>query len=398
MTIIESFFIAFFNNKIFNVKKVSYIILLTIFICIETVAFNNFITNNLVLLVLIILTCFFMTVFYKKKIYSYYYLIPSIAIAILLLSNTVSLFITALIFGLDVINVSDSINAIIMLSLLSRFIFGIVLLIFYKYQKVVDENEILKQRNWIPFLMFSISLLGAFTTLYEAIFYQVIDHNTLELLLFELLILVISSFTVLYSVSSSYKLNQKMKDELLKVKFSKEIYNETNKLSYQILKDKHYISYVLTNIYNYLKKNDIDKALVQLEKSITQIKNSEMSYTTNIPIFDYYIVNTINFFKRNGYDIKTIISLNDPTILEKWEIIEIIKKLLDYTIEYTRIEKKFQIQIYDKNKYLIVKFNIPKNDNNFIFSNYNNEFLKVYKQYSKNDYIIINILFSNPDL
>ena len=355
MTLIESFFISVFNSNIFKIKNISYILLSTICIFIETSFFNDFILNNLLLLILIILTCFFLTVFYKRKVYSYYYLIPSIAMAILLLSNTIALFITSFIYGLEVADVSNSINAIIMLSLLSRVIFGAILFIFYRYQKTVNENDMLKQINWIPLLAFSVSLLGAFTTLYESIFYQIIDHATVKLLLFEFLILTISSFAVLYNVINSYRLNQKMKNEFLKIKFSKEIYSQTNKLSYQILKDKHYISYVLITVYNYLKKNDVDNALAQLNKSISHIKHSEISYTTNIPVFDYYVVNTINSCKRNGYVIKTVISLNNTSILEKWEIIEIIKDLLDYTIEYTKNEKRFHIQIYDKNRYLVVK-------------------------------------------
>ena len=365
MTLIESFFISVFNSNIFKIKNISYILLSTICIFIETTFFNDFILNNLLLLILIILTCFFLTVFYKRKVYSYYYLIPSIAMAILLLSNTIALFITSFIYGLDVADVSNSINAIIMLSLLSRVIFGAILFIFYRYQKTVNENDMLKQINWIPLLAFSVSLLGAFTTLYESIFYQIINHATVKFLLFEFLILTISSFAVLYNVINSYRLNQKMKNEFLKIKFSKEIYSQTNKLSYQILKDKHYISYVLITVYNYLKKNDVDNALAQLNKSISHIKHSEISYTTNIPVFDYYIVNTINSCKRNGYVIKTVISLNNTSILEKWEIIEIIKDLLDYTIEYTENEKRFHIQIYDKNRYLVVKFIVPKNDDDF---------------------------------
>lgn len=394
MTLIESFFISVFNSNIFKIKNTSYILLSTICIFIETTFFNDFILNNLLLLILIILTCFFLTVFYKRKAYSYYYLIPSIAMAILLLSNTMALFITSFIYGLDVANVSNSNNAIIMLSLLSRVIFGAILFIFYRYQKNINENDMLKQINWIPLLAFSVSLLGAFTTLYESIFYQIIDHATVKLLLFEFLILTVSSFAVLYNVINSYRLNQEMKNEFLKIKFSKEIYSQTNKLSYQILKDKHYISYVLITVYNYLKKNDVDNALAQLNKSISHIKHSEISYTTNIPVFDYYIVNTINFYKRNGYVIKTVISLNNTSILEKWEIIEIIKNLLDYTIEYTKNEKRFHIQIYDKSRYLVVKFIVPKNDD-FVFLNFNNELVKIYDQYNQDNNIIIKVLFGN---
>lgn len=395
MTLIESFFISVFNSNIFKIKNISYILLSTICIFIETTFFNDFILNNLLLLILIILTCFFLTVFYKRKVYSYYYLIPSIAMAILLLSNTIALFITSFIYGLDVADVSNSINAIIMLSLLSRVIFGAILFIFYRYQKIVNENDMLKQINWIPLLAFSVSLLGAFTTLYESIFYQIIDHATVKLLLFEFLFLTISSFAVLYNVINSYRLNQKMKNEFLKIKFSKEIYSQTNKLSYQILKDKHYISYVLITVYNYLKKNDVDNALAQLNKSISHIKHSEISYTTNIPVFDYYIVNTINSCKRNGYVIKTVISLNNTSILEKWEIIEIIKDLLDYTIEYTKNEKRFHIQIYDKNRYLVVKFIVPKNGDDFVFLNFNDELVKIYDQYNQDNNIIIKVLFGN---
>lgn len=393
MTFIESIFIAIFNKNIFKVKKISYVIILSTMIFFETMFFNNFVTNNLALLFLIILTSFLITVFYTKKFYSYYYLVPSIGMAILLLANTIALFITASIFRVNVINIADYLETVITLSISSRLIFGIILLLFYKYQGIVDTNQILMQQNWVPFLIFSISLLSTFTTLYESIFYQMIDHDTLELLLFELFTLVISLFIVLYNVINNYRLNRKIKDELLKAKYSKEIYNEINKLSYQIIKDKHDMSYILTTVYNYLKQNDINNALLQLDKSIDHLRKSDISYTTNIPIFDYYIVNTINFFRRGGYDIKTVITINYPSIIEKWEIIEIIKNLLNYVIEYTKSSKKFSVHINTKNHYLIVKFVIPKNDNEFNYSNYKDEFVKSYNQSYQDENIIIKLLF-----
>lgn len=66
----------------------------------------------------------------------------------------------------------------------------------------------LKQIDWISLLAFSVSLLGAFTTLYESMFYQIIDHSTAKLLLFEFLILIVSFFVGLDNVINNCRLNQ----------------------------------------------------------------------------------------------------------------------------------------------------------------------------------------------
>ena len=91
MTIIEDFILSYFSFKILEINDKKGLIFLNAIICfIETFIFNNYITNNFLLLALLIMTNFVIIYFVKKELNLYYFIIPSILIALLLFSKTIS--------------------------------------------------------------------------------------------------------------------------------------------------------------------------------------------------------------------------------------------------------------------------------------------------------------------
>jgi len=173
--------------------------------------------------------------------------------------------------------------------------------------------------------------------------------------------------------------NEKISNELIKSKYSQEIYYQINKLSDRILQDKHDIFYTLLNLKNIANSKNKESIIVELDKAIERFKCNELSNTSNIPIFDYYIINTINFYKQRGYNIKTLISVDQNPCLENWEVIETIKKTIDYTIDYAILSKRFDFQLYNQGEYLLLKIIIPRNDSIYDISNIVSNHIKTFK-------------------
>lgn len=366
MTLIEDFILSLYSYYVFKLSKKSYILFLSLILLLETYYFNYTIRNNLLLFLIIILTIFITTIIYTKTINFYYCIVPSVIIIILFLSNTIALYITSMIFNTTIISLTTLSSAVIYISIISRIIFIIVTHIFYKYFKKVDFKDLFSNFTLIPFIIFILALLSCFITLYESIFYTSVSHYTIEILLFIFFIVAILFFVILYKMINNFLINKKISNELIKSKYSKEIYFQINKLSDKILQDKHDIFYTLLNLKNNVNSKDKDFLIEELDKAIDRFKYNKLSNTSNIPIFDYYIINTINFFKQRGYNIKTLISVDNNQCLENWEVIDTIKKIIDYTIEYTNLSKKFDFQLYDQNGYLLLKIIVPKN--NYIYS------------------------------
>lgn len=379
MSLIEDFILSLYCYLFFKLSKKSYVFLLTLLLFFETAFFNNVIRNNLLLFFLLILTIFITTFIYTKVINLYYFIIPAIIIVILFISNTIALYITALIFNTSIISLTSSSYAIISISLISRIIFVVATHIFYMFFKEINFKEYFNNYTMIPFIAFIIVLLSCFISLYESIFYISISHNTIEILLFMFFIVAILFFIILYKMINDFLINKKISNELIKSKYSQEIYFQINKLSDKILQDKHDIFYTLLNLKNIANSKSKESVILELDKAIDRFKYNELSNTSNIPIFDYYIINTINFYKQRGYNIKTLISVDQNLCLENWEVIDTIKKIIDYTIEYTNSSKKFDFQLYDQGAYLLLKLIIPKNDSIYNFNNVNSNHIKTFK-------------------
>ncbi len=366
MTIIEDFILSYFSFKILEINDKKGLIFLNAIICfIETLIFNNYIRNNFLLLVLLILTNFIMIYSIKKELNLYYFIIPSILIALLLFSNTISLFLVSLFLNISPKDIGLINTLVIILSLISRVFYFILSFMFYYVEKRLKQYRkvTLKKDYWIVFCIFTFTFLGAYTILYEAIFYQTIGSKTIYNLLFLFIILIISFFILYYRMQIDHYNHMLISNELMKNHYAEELFKKTNKLSYQILQEKHHMFYVMIKIRNLLRNNNLDETSLFINEVIENYQAYELTQTLNIPVFDYNILNYINLLKKDGYNITTIITVENNKMLEDIDIINIIKECIETIVQYTTNDRQFDLQLHDSNSYLILKIITDKQNN-----------------------------------
>ena len=338
MTLIEDFTLSFFNYTILDIPHKRRTVIITIIISlIGTYVFNNLILNNFWLLVYLLLVYTGTSIYITKELNLYYFIVPSILIAILLLSNTVSLIIISSFFKVNPIDIGGNNLYIIYLSLLSRVVYILFSLVFNLFEKKLEfnQNYILKSNYWLSFCIFTLSFLGVFTSLYELIFYNLIDTIAIYKLLIQFIIMISSFFVFYVNIQREYQNNLEISSELIKSHYANETYKRINKLSYQMLQEKHMILYILLKIKN-----------LNLENNKEEIER--------------YINENLDKFK--------IIAIQSDRLLGNKEIIKIIELAIRKVADYSASSKEFDIQLYDSNMYLIMKIVTKKADKELILS------------------------------
>lgn len=359
MTFIEDLTISIvtFNSLKISLKKIT-LVLITLLAVLLTYFFNNYFINNLLLL--IVLLCFYTSISFisTKKFDIYYFIIPLILISILMISNIFSSILISLIFKISPSDISKYPHFIIYLSILSRIIFILFTSFFYNIEKKYKlKNEItISYKYWISFCVFAFSFLGSFTVIYETIFYGVINYFLAYRLLILFIIMGISFFVLYFNIQYIFKSNLRINEELMKSHFSHKILKKTNKLAYQILNEKHQILYILIKIKFMLNQNENKDNIIQvIDKNITKFENYKFSTHSSNILLNQYVINPINILKEADYDIKSVITVSTSSLIDNENVLEIVGNSISNIAEYCKITKKFELRIYDRSSYLIVK-------------------------------------------
>lgn len=366
MTLIESIILSYFTFKILEVRNRKILLLLDIVLCFSGILiFNYIILNNFLLLLFLIVTNFVIIFFITKEYNLYYFIIPSILIAVLLFSNTMSMILTSCFFKTNPKDIGLENSTLVALSLTSRVIYLLLSLFFYLIEKKLKpaRKVILNKDYWIVFCIFTFVFLGIYTILYESAFYNLVENTIIYKILFLFTILIISFFILYFRIQKDYYNHILISNELLKSHYTEEIYKRTNKLSYKILQEKHQMFYILIKIKNHLKDNDTDMASIFIDEIIKNYQAFELFQTLNIPDFDYHIINCINLLKEKGYAVTTIITVKNNKILENMQVINIIKECIELMAQYSIDNSRLDLHLYDNNSYLILKITTPKQNN-----------------------------------
>lgn len=89
--------------------------------------------------------------------------------------------------------------------------------------------------------------------------YGIFDYKIYLLLIIEFLLMCISSIVLFINIQNNYKNQLKMQSEVIQLKYSRQMYFETCKLSYQLSQDKHDLYYLLKKIEDAIIKKIIMK-------------------------------------------------------------------------------------------------------------------------------------------
>lgn len=396
MTLIEDFIIAYFDFKILNINNKKLIFFLTFFCTLITFIFNNLLLDNYWLMIILIMIFTVTSSFCNQKRNLIYFIVPAILIIVLLFSNTISTILVSTVFFINPIKIASNNVYIILLSLLSRVIFLILSYLFSYYDNKyrLNKNKLLVGNYWWSFCLFVLSFLGVYTLLFEMIFYHMISSINMYKLLFQVIVMCCSFFIFYFNIQKEYQNNIIINEKLLKSKYATETYEKINKLSYQMLQEKHLMYYILISIKNYLDNDNRKEIEKLIENQLDKFDFYKLSNLTGIRIFDEEIIKYLISLEKNGFSIKKVLTINSINVLENSNFVKEIKLILKQVVEFCLDNKTFELYLYEVNEFVVLKIEVINKDKMFKFNkDYNEHIIERRIVQIKNDNIEIKVLF-----
>ena len=396
MTLIEDFIIAYFDFKILNINNKKLIFFLTFFCTLITFIFNNLLLDNYWLMIILIMIFTVTSSFCNQKRNLIYFIVPAILIIVLLFSNTISTILVSTVFFINPIKITSNNVYIILLSLLSRVIFLILSYLFSYYDNKyrLNKNKLLVGNYWWSFCLFVLSFLGVYTLLFEMIFYHMISSINMYKLLFQVIVMCCSFFIFYFNIQKEYQNNIIINEKLLKSKYATETYEKINKLSYQMLQEKHLMYYILISIKNYLDNDNRKEIEKLIENQLDKFDFYKLSNLTGIRIFDEEIIKYLISLEKNGFSIKKVLTINSINVLENSNFVKEIKLILKQVVEFCLDNKTFELYLYEVNEFVVLKIVVINKDKMFKFNkDYNEHIIERRIVQIKNDNIEIKVLF-----
>lgn len=396
MTLIEDFIIAYFDFKILNINNKKLIFFLTFFCTLITFIFNNLLLDNYWLMIILIMIFTVTSSFCNQKRNLIYFIVPAILIIVLLFSNTISTILVSTVFFINPIKIASNNVYIILLSLLSRVIFLILSYLFSYYDNKyrLNKNKLLVGNYWWSFCLFVLSFLGVYTLLFEMIFYHMISSINMYKLLFQVIVMCCSFFIFYFNIQKEYQNNIIINEKLLKSKYATETYEKINKLSYQMLQEKHLMYYSLISIKNYLDNDNRKEIEKLIENQLDKFDFYKLSNLTGIRIFDEEIIKYLISLEKNGFSIKKVLTINSINVLENSNFVKEIKLILKQVVEFCLDNKTFELYLYEVNEFVVLKIVVINKDKMFKFNkDYNEHIIERRIVQIKNDNIEIKVLF-----
>lgn len=396
MTLIEDFIIAYFDFKILNINNKKLIFFLTFFCTLITFIFNNLLLDNYWLMIILIMIFTVTSSFCNQKRNLIYFIVPAILIIVLLFSNTISTILVSTVFFINPIKIASNNVYIILLSLLSRVIFLILSYLFSYYDNKyrLNKNKLLVGNYWWSFYLFVLSFLGVYTLLFEMIFYHMISSINMYKLLFQVIVMCCSFFIFYFNIQKEYQNNIIINEKLLKSKYATETYEKINKLSYQMLQEKHLMYYILISIKNYLDNDNRKEIEKLIENQLDKFDFYKLSNLTGIRIFDEEIIKYLISLEKNGFSIKKVLTINSINVLENSNFVKEIKLILKQVVEFCLDNKTFELYLYEVNEFVVLKIVVINKDKMFKFNkDYNEHIIERRIVQIKNDNIEIKVLF-----
>lgn len=365
MTIFEDFVISYFLMSYFlEEKRYRFSCILTIICVLETFILNNYFMNNELLFLSLILTCMAMLCIIKRKINGFYLVIPCLLIGLLLISNITSFYIVSLLTSIKINEISNNLYVLVLTILLSRLIFLMLSIYLYNSLKSLkikkDQYAFIEYKSFIIFILCLFSIV---TTIGESIVYGIFDYKIYLLLIIEFLLMCISSIILFIDIQNNYKNQLKMKSELVQLKYSRQMYFEACKLSYQLSNDKHNLYYLLKKVESAIIEKNNDEGLYLIQDAIGKIEKFDISYTSSNPLFDYMITNKIKNLKLFNYDVIYTANISQKELLNDSTLIDNLERYIDcLTLNNAKSKGNcLEVSIYEKNNYIIFDLIINKN-------------------------------------
>lgn len=364
MTLIEDLVMSYFIADILKLpKKKEYICVCTTLCFIETMFFNNVLKNNVLLIIIMIVTFSGEIIVQNRKINLYHIIVSSIVIGLLILSNIITFVIVSAIYDIKVIEISQGVMTVIIVSILSRFVFLFICMTFRYLERKLNIEVNFNIEEWWIYGIFCLLIIITITTLGEAIFYNNISLKLIYIITIEFILMSISFLILYFKMKNNYKHNLELTNELLKSRYANDVYSKTNKLYYQIERDKHEMIYLLLKVRGLIDQGKANEATEFINNKINTYSKYDKISVTNNPMLDYSFSNIVSELKKHDYNIKVVSNIEEYNkILENSEVIEALNEYICLFAGYARKSKKMDIFLTQNNSYIIFKIIIAVTD------------------------------------
>ena len=133
LTFVESFILSLFIASVFDlVHERKEIVILTLLFIIETFIFNNVYINNFMLLIFELITALIFLYHHIKKVTFFQIFIICLGIALIIISNIISIFIGSSLFGVSLNMMGTHISFYLFATMLSKVIYAFIILLKWK--------------------------------------------------------------------------------------------------------------------------------------------------------------------------------------------------------------------------------------------------------------------------
>ncbi len=333
---IEAFIFPGFISMYFSFKKRNEFILVSGTVQFITLnVFSYFNNSNYQLTIVIILINIFSLIIFLRTIHFRYVFIVLLYNFLILITSYIGIYVIYFLVNSQILVINDIFQKIL-ICLIAK-----ILLIFFTIIILKYRNRYLDHLNipeWRPMLYMQLILIISIVVVgFLFIDGDMEDEN----LLFLSVILIFSNMIYIYILNKIINLNE---DKLM---YEKQIQQENfNNEKLMIIKNikndideiEHKLFYVIYEIDNLIKKNDIVKVtkLINTYKDI--VLKHKMIIDTNNPTFDCLVSLKLNDMFMKNIDIKTCIFISQNVYYDSLSFIDFLTGIFDLLYSATFID------------------------------------------------------------
>lgn len=317
-------------------------------------------------------------------------MIPVILLVSLIFSEAIS----AIIVGI----VGETINSIYSVSyfsmIVSKIIYSLFCFVFCFFHDRGEEQS--QYKHWWLFIFFILIILLLFLTIVYYFILQTFSEMIMYMMIAELLLLGFLSFMIYRQMKVENEDKLALQLEIEKQKHSQYMMDMTNHMNNRIENDKHRMIYVLMKMKT-MVENNIDMC-GYIDQEIDYLTTYRTLILTNNPLFDSELTKQVNSLQALGYDVKTILILEENDMLSDAYLVSLLMKYIEMMASINDIDQKININMQQKKNYLIFKIHTRTNqDENKIKTKelLQLPYVKKLDISKKLDYCTLSIVLSN---
>lgn len=210
---------------------------------------------------------------------------------------------------------------------IAKFILFLVTYILLNNKQMFQYK--LDIKSWNILLIFQITLVTAIVIGGNCLATGIIEQSSLVILTIVLIILNFSFYSIINKIESLNKERLEYQKQLQQEEFNKSALMTMKNIKNEIDAIDHRLFYVLLELEDLLKKNDINKSIEILNKYKDLMTKRHLTINTKNSIFDCLMSLKINDMLSKDINVKTVIAISQKTHYNDLVLVNFIIDMLN---------------------------------------------------------------------